>query len=421
MKYYYLFFIILLFIPLYEGRRLRNNGKARSLLNSQSSTSSPHISSEKDSNSFVDAHNINGEEEIFTEPPWTDKQIVEEILKRYRFPDSSSNISVAVFVMIDKFLPSTPDVCSIQLKIKQKWLENRLSYRNFRDSIHPIKFRSLNYIWSPSLNIDNAISMTGLGKEDIKVYSNGMIEYEQKYQITVDTHGSLSNYPFDIKNCSILFSNDDSRASWSYLSNADVSGANIRMVGGWQAISWSRGHHSLLITLKRNVQTLLFNYFIPTMLLSFVSVIPIFFSPFSKFNRIIFGSIIFMTTFLLTLYNFGSIPNTPYLKAIEIWALFTNIFTFAALTESIFITNCAFQKIQRPPTLKASRSNYYEENDERSRWINEAPYYSQMSEESPSYIGRLSDCLFRFIFVLSLISFITYFVLRYYIPYWDYK
>ncbi|CEF65385.1 Neurotransmitter-gated ion-channel transmembrane domain and Neurotransmitter-gated ion-channel ligand-binding domain-containing protein [Strongyloides ratti] len=417
MKYYYYFLILLLIFPFNQGRRLRNNGKVRSLINS---SSTPSYHSNDDNNLFIDT-NSNGEEDIFTEPPWTDKQIIEEILKRYRFPDSSSNISVAVFVVIDKFLPSSPDVCSLQLKIKQKWLENRLSYRNFRDSIHPIKFRSLNYIWSPSLNIDNAISMTGLGKEDIKVYSNGMVEYEQKYQITVDTYGSLINYPFDIKNCSIYFSNDDSRASWSYLSNADVGGANIRMISGWQAVSWSRGHHSLLITIKRNVQSLIFNYFIPTMLLSIISIIPLFFSPFSKFNRIIFGSIIFLTTFFLTLYHFGSIPNTFYLKAIEIWALFTNIFTFGALTESIFITNCAFQRILRPPTLKANRSNYYEENDERTKWINEAPYYSQMTESKPRSIVTLLDCLFRFILLISLISFIMYFFLRFYIPYWDYK
>uniref|UniRef100_A0A0N5A4V5 Neur_chan_LBD domain-containing protein n=1 Tax=Parastrongyloides trichosuri TaxID=131310 RepID=A0A0N5A4V5_PARTI len=413
---------MLLFLPFTNGRRLRNNGKARSLNgNDQTITTViPQSFVEVDKNT-INENSSNNEDELFTEPPWTDKQIVEEILKRYRFPESSSNISVAVFITVDKILPSPPDVCSMQIKIKQKWMENRLSYRNFRDSIHPIKFRSLNYIWSPSLNIDNAISMVGLGKEDIKVYSNGMLEYEQRYQIIVDTYSLLNNYPFDVKNCSIHFSNEDTRASWSYLSNADV-GASNKMMAGWQAISWSRGHHSLLITLKRNVQNLMFSYFLPTMLLSIVGVMPLFFSPLSKFNRVVFGGIIFLTTFLLTLFHFQEIPKTSYLKAIEIWALFTNIFTFASLTESIFITNCAFQRTIRPPSLKASRSNYYEDNnDERARWINETPYYAQLSENKPRSIVTLLDCLLRFILVISLISFIMYFLLRFCIPYWDCK
>ena len=51
--------------------------------------------------------------------PWTDKQIVEELLKRYRFPgetnslvpahsplDATANISIAVFLAVERVLSS---------------------------------------------------------------------------------------------------------------------------------------------------------------------------------------------------------------------------------------------------------------------------------------------------------------------------
>lgn len=53
MKYYYYFLILLLIFPFNQGRRLRNNGKVRSLINS-SSTPSSH--SNDDNNLFIDTN-----------------------------------------------------------------------------------------------------------------------------------------------------------------------------------------------------------------------------------------------------------------------------------------------------------------------------------------------------------------------------
>uniref|UniRef100_A0AC35TGK8 Neur_chan_LBD domain-containing protein n=1 Tax=Rhabditophanes sp. KR3021 TaxID=114890 RepID=A0AC35TGK8_9BILA len=401
---------LMLVLYLVETKRLRNNGKARSL---EVSTTFATPTESTDTNSSFDG------EDIFTEAPWTDKQIVEEILKRYRFPDASSNISVSVSMAIDTFLEDkSPHLCSMQVTIKQKWMEHRLAYRNFRDSIHPIKFRSLNYIWSPSLNIDNAVVMTPLGKDDIRIYSNGMLEFEQRYLLSVDSRSNHFNYPFDARNCSIKFSNDDPRASWSYLSNADVGQAN-QVPSQWIAISWTRGWHSLTILLKRNVQSIFICYYLPTALLTISALFPLFFSAFAKFNRILYGVVVFGATLTLVLHFRH--PITPYVKGIDIWAIFVTFYTFICLTESIFITNCASRRLIKPRTMKAKRTKYFDETDERAKWINEAPYYAQLPEPSPLSFVTLLDCIFRIIMVLTILAFFAFYVFCFCVPYWDLK
>lgn len=71
----------------------------------------------------------------------------------------------------------------MQILIIQKWLESRLSYDHVRESAQPVRLRSLDYIWSPALIVENALSVLPVGKHLINVFNNGKLEVELKWFI----------------------------------------------------------------------------------------------------------------------------------------------------------------------------------------------------------------------------------------------
>lgn len=91
--------------------------------------------------------------------------------------EASANISVSVGVQVEEIDDFDDDKCHLSLLITQKWVEYSLQYKEYRDSLNPVKFRTLNYIWNPALTVDNAISLNSVSKDAIRVYSNGLVEY----------------------------------------------------------------------------------------------------------------------------------------------------------------------------------------------------------------------------------------------------
>jgi hypothetical protein len=92
----------------------------------------------------------------------TDRQIMEELLRRYRFPDAFANVSVAVYLEVERVLPGEQRAdnlvsplqfrskyiycyaiqCRLQILTRQQWMEPRLEFKHIRGSSNPIRLRS---------------------------------------------------------------------------------------------------------------------------------------------------------------------------------------------------------------------------------------------------------------------------------------
>uniref|UniRef100_A0A8R1XR14 Neur_chan_LBD domain-containing protein n=1 Tax=Onchocerca volvulus TaxID=6282 RepID=A0A8R1XR14_ONCVO len=120
-----------------------------------------------------------------------DREIIDNLLRNYQFPDSSDNITVAVEISIDRILNNLEHECSFWLTIKQKWVETRLMYEKERPNGARIRLRSSSYIWNPLITILNALEIRSIGKEDVELHSNGMVELIQKF---IDFFCFLSNF-----------------------------------------------------------------------------------------------------------------------------------------------------------------------------------------------------------------------------------
>ncbi|VDN25668.1 unnamed protein product [Gongylonema pulchrum] len=149
----------------------------------------------EDEQTVIDADDViindrNGRKNLLS-----DREIIENLLRNYRFPDPSSNITVAVHISIDRILNDLEHECNFWLTIEQKWVENKLVYEEDRPNGAHIRLRSSSYIWNPSIAISNAYSVHYIGKEEIELHSNGMVQLIQRYSsslISIKFCGSLN-------------------------------------------------------------------------------------------------------------------------------------------------------------------------------------------------------------------------------------
>ncbi|TKR62015.1 hypothetical protein L596_026034 [Steinernema carpocapsae] len=355
------------------------------------------------------SHLVSSDEEpddLFTDPPWTDKRIAEEMLRKYRFPNSNTNISVSVSVTIEKIDSQIDDLCHLQLLVKQKWMEPQLAYKNLRDSIHPIKIRNVNYIWNPQLAIEGIQESQMVGKDDVLLYSNGIVEYMYRKKIDLPAEHEMWSFPFDKRNCSLNFGNEDVRASWTYLSGAHVS----EHESPWKVVESSKLGKKLSVNLRRSLSTWLWSLYIPTTILVFCSWIPLWLTSESQTSRSVLNATAFFTIFIIVLINLKEIPRTSYLKAVDIWCMIVCVFPLLALIQSTMVSSAAYKK-RWQQILKT------DDNEEKTRWLNETPYYAQLPAQRPKSCAKIMDYIFRVALPLTFCTAVCLYMITFIIPY----
>lgn len=65
----------------------------------------------------------------------------------------------------------------------------------------------VSYIWNPVLSIENALSMVSVGRDWLRIYPGGVVEYAQRIQVISEAETDLRPFPFEKRNCTLMFSN----------------------------------------------------------------------------------------------------------------------------------------------------------------------------------------------------------------------
>ncbi|KHN87417.1 Gamma-aminobutyric acid receptor subunit pi [Toxocara canis] len=330
------------------------------------------------------------------EIPLNDREIAENILRRYRFPDSSTNISVIVHVVIDRIMAQNDLECSMRITLRQKWMEMRLAYEKERTSDIPIKLRSSAYIWNPNLIVSNALETIPIGRDEVRVFNSGLVEYVQRLMVTTLENHDLRSFPFEKRNCSIVFANEDSRAQWTRITSimAPKTGWGV-----WTMLDWHRKGKTITLELKRSANIWMWTLYLPTMLLLLCSWISLWMNTKSQLSRTWLNSTAFLTILIIVICNCWSVPRTPYLKAIDIWNLLISTFAFLVILHSAIVTSSALKERE-----SKTRTSYADEFDEKTRWLSETPYYAQLPEEQPKTAAKICDYVFRIIFPISFLA-----------------
>ncbi|CAD5209607.1 unnamed protein product [Bursaphelenchus xylophilus] len=344
---------------------------------------------------------------------WNDKQILEDLMKRYRFPDTSANISVGVQLILENIQPSAEDLCNLRLIVNQKWLEPKLRYENLRDSAIPIRIHSLNYIWSPELIFLNALNVISINHYNIFVFPNGIVEYEQRLQLLINSDVNLENFPFERKNCSVILSNADVRASWNRLLDLRMSRSFLQGAGEWKILNFTTGHpKEVKILLKRSLNFWICTVFLPSLAFLTCSTFSVWFYQLGDRRQLMVTTLSFIGIVVVSCYAHDRSPKTTYWKAIDLWTMAVTITNLALLLSTVVLS--AYQR-------QTGYSNYINTLSEdahpldKRRWIvAETPYYSQVLADFPSHnqhqkfiilgiiLSMFGSFLFYFLFITVL-------------------
>ncbi|CAD5206631.1 unnamed protein product [Bursaphelenchus okinawaensis] len=350
---------------------------------------------------------------------WNDRQILEDLLKRYRFPDTSANISVGVKITLEGILSSPEDLCTLELVVNQKWLESKLRFENLRNSPAPIRLHSLNYIWSPELIFPNAINVASVNNYHVFVFPNGIVESEQRLQVSVRADVNLERFPFERKYCSVIISNADIRASWNRLLNLKVSKSYITGAGEWKFLNFTVGHpKEVRVALKRSLNYWICTLFLPTLAFITVSLFTLWFFTLSDNRQTTINAICLVAVVALNCFAHSVAPRTTYWKALDFWTLATVLTALSLLLCSISVGT--YQR-------QTGYSNYINHlNPEEStmldkkRWIvTETPYYSQLSTSTSS--KQYHKFVILGVILLAFGSFLFYFLFITVIPFYNNK
>ncbi|VDK87226.1 unnamed protein product, partial [Onchocerca ochengi] len=318
---------------------------------------------------------------------------------------SSDNITVAVEISIDRILNNLEHECSFWLTIKQKWVETRLMYEKERPNGARIRLRSSSYIWNPLITILNALEIRSIGKEDVELHSNGMVELIQKLLVkTMEIH-ELHAFPFDERNCSVIFHNEDSRAQWTGITSITVSKIGW---GAWTVLGCERISKTIILSLRRSTMIWIWTFYAPTIILFFCSWLSLSTTcnNLTK-NRSIISAVTFFTILIIIISNNWNITQTSYLKAIDIWNLQIVAFAFFIILQSVFITKKVMEKRKTPKRIY----NFGDECNEKTQWFNEMPYYAHLPERKPTSLMKIVDYILRIVLLIAfLITCILYFI-----------
>uniref|UniRef100_A0A1I7ZPC4 Neur_chan_memb domain-containing protein n=1 Tax=Steinernema glaseri TaxID=37863 RepID=A0A1I7ZPC4_9BILA len=283
-------------------------------------------------------------------------------------------------------------------------------------------------------------------------------------------------FPFDKRNCSLKFGNDDLRASWSYLSGASVA----EHESPWKVLDTRKLGRRLELRLRRSLATWMSSLFVPSTALVFCSWIPLWLSSESQTARAVLGASVFFASLLVVLANERDLPRTSYLKAIDLWSALVCLFPLLALVQATMVSSAAYKRrwrqilkstaravlgasvffasllvvlanerdLPRTSYLKAidlwsalvclfpllalvqatmvSSAAYKrrwrqilksEEQEEKSRWLHEAPYYAQLPATRTRSCSRVLDYVCRIALPTAFCAAVSLYMIAYVIPY----
>ncbi|KAI6207883.1 Gamma-aminobutyric acid receptor subunit pi [Aphelenchoides besseyi] len=353
----------------------------------------------------------------FGNSPLSDRQIIEQLLKNYRFPDPSVNISVGVSLFVERILEANEDLCNFQISITQKWLEEKLNYEHIRETPSSVRLRSMDYVWNPSLVIENALSVLPTGKSVINVFSNGIVEYVQRVQVLVQAETDLRNFPFEYRNCTFYFNNDDGRAVWSRLLGLETSQSVQKGVTEWKLVGTRLPEaRAFQVLIRRSINQFVITLFLPTLGFVLMSFFSLCFYAAEDRLRLYANIASLIGIVIVVTVNQYKTPQTGFLKAIDIWCL--------ALTSTVFL-NC-FCVIISGAWAKRVNQRRMRNSDElektTQRWIHmDTPYYAQLGIH-PTYTICNCCCLSSLISIiptLGFIGYIVYFMINIVFPYYQ--
>ncbi|XP_023325803.1 glycine receptor subunit alpha-3 isoform X2 [Eurytemora carolleeae] len=288
--------------------------------------------------------------------------VLDKLLRGYdRRSTPTSTQGVATNVYCEFYVASMGSIntdnmdYTTDLYLKQKWQDSRLSSDSLQEPLDLADPNLVKAIWKPEIFFPNAkegdfqfVTMPNLL---IRIHPDGQILYILRLRLKFSCMMELSRYPLDEQTCGMMISSFSKTTRemvlhWSKVEESVTVAKDLKMpqftlekVTAKQCDDYNHmGNYSCLVAkfhMKRSISFHLIQNYLPSMLMVVISWVSFWIDVETVPARVTLGGVTLLA--ISTQRQGTNVPQTSYVKAIDIWMGTCTAFVFAALVEFTFV------------------------------------------------------------------------------------
>ncbi|XP_069695404.1 pH-sensitive chloride channel 2-like [Periplaneta americana] len=315
------------------------------------------------------------------------KNLTESCRYSYTNPPGPLNISTRAYIYNSQAVRNLR--YNLHMLLQFQYKDPRLAYHSIAPDVYEIigGEELQNMIWTPHIYLVNdqkSAIMGSLNKKDIliSIHPDGTVVFAQRLKTTLICWMKLHKFPFDEQRCPLLieswvYNSEDLLLHWED-DNPVSMAPHPHMSEYYIASMWTNtseetafkitnsydhrhsfgSYSALMVTfhLRRQVGFYVMDYYVPSMLLVFISWVSFWLDASAISGRIGIGISTMLTFIALSSKTGSALTKVSYIMASEVWFIVCTTFIIGSLVEFAFV-NTIWRR-RRNVELKKVNSKY---------------------------------------------------------------
>ncbi|GAA6080006.1 glycine receptor subunit alpha-2 isoform X1 [Tachysurus ichikawai] len=272
---------------------------------------------------------------------------------RPNFKGPPVNVTCNIFINSFGSITETTMDYRVNIFLRQKWNDPRLSYSEYPDSSLDLDPSMLDSIWKPDLFFANE---KGANFHDVttenkllRIFKDGTVLYSIRLTLILSCPMDLKNFPMDVQTCimqleSFGYTMNDLIFEWLETGPVQVAeGLTLPqfIMREEKELGYCTKHYNtgkftcieVKFQLERQMGYYLIQMYIPSLLIVILSWVSFWINMDAAPARVALGITTVLTMTTQSSGSRASLPKVSYVKAIDIWMAVCLLFVFAALLE----------------------------------------------------------------------------------------
>lgn len=276
---------------------------------------------------------------------------------RVRPNDGKDPVKVNINMFIASFssISESDMEYTVDTYLRQKWVDVRLKHNNSYPLVVPPK--GVDKIWYPDLFVSNEkrgeIHEITQPNRYIRIAPDGEVLLSQRFTMTLSCPMKLHKFPFDSQECGLQmesygYSTDDLVFEWQkenpvqFAEDTELPKYDVkdRKTGDCTKV-YSTGSFTCIemkMTLGREMGFFLFNYYIPTFIVTALTWLGFWILPSPSVTRVALTTLCLLCNIGLIGASKAMTPKVSYIVAMDVWMVMSLVFIVLAMIETVFVT-----------------------------------------------------------------------------------
>ncbi|XP_046696121.1 glycine receptor subunit alpha-2 [Silurus meridionalis] len=307
---------------------------------------------------------------------------------RPNFKGPPVNVTCNIFINSFGSVTETTMDYRVNIFLRQKWNDPRLSYSEYPDSSLDLDPSMLDSIWKPDLFFANE---KGANFHDVttenkllRIFKDGTVLYSIRLTLILSCPMDLKNFPMDVQTCimqleSFGYTMNDLIFEWLETAPVQVAeGLTLPqfIIREEKDLGYCTKHYNtgkftcieVKFQLERQMGYYLIQMYIPSLLIVILSWVSFWINMDAAPARVALGITTVLTMTTQSSGSRASLPKVSYVKAIDIWMAVCLLFVFAALLEYAGVNFVSRQQKEFLRLKRRQRRNIKEEELREGRF-----------------------------------------------------